>query len=1066
MPDGLGSADDLSACELRVPADGRRPAVAGVLLAVWGQESILGAEVAEQALLVELESGRDRLAFVSEACLDCPIGDGCPSDVRVDQRGRRQKAHVVEQGDGLALVHLRPSGVNDLNEPCHSDLHRRVCALEEVKSVEGKAEQSRLDVEGAEWRLHEAVLPNVDVEPRAVGLLPHGSGEFQPVLRDLGLADGAGDTEVALDERGERCEVRLRERTCARRDASLRPLDRALVASREPALPVLPIGHERRDEDDDVCQCAELRVAPTAENRGLRQQQTWRGRPVPALMSEEEQGRCAQHPQAADQPHEPPRAGDGDSQVREGGKAEGLGEAHQVDEAVQDDQGGQRDSHDGHYEERPAEVRCPRAAGGQSRVEWPSMPNTASPLDQLSINAIRVLSIDAILKANSGHPGLPLGAAPMAWALWSRHLRHSPSNPSWPNRDRFVLSAGHGSMLLYSLLHLTGYDLPLSELQQFRQWGSKTPGHPEHGLTAGVETTTGPLGQGFAMSVGMAMAEAHLAARFNRPGHTVVDHHTFALVGDGDLMEGVALEAASLAGHLRLGKLVALYDSNRISLAGATDLSFTQDMGRAFEAAGWHVQRVADGNDLEALSNAVAVAKATTDRPSLIVVSTEIGFGSPKQGTSGVHGSPLNAEQVLATKRALGYPSEEPFFVPAEVVAQSAKIVEKGKALEAEWKVSFDAYRKAHPDLAAEFDRAIARRLPEGWDRDIPTFTAADKPMATRAAGGKVLNAIAARVPEIFGGSADLNPSTETAMKGFGDFECPAQGGNHEGAVGSDWGYAGRNVHFGVREHAMGAVANGLALHGGIRPFTATFFTFSDYQRPSIRLAALMELPVVFVFTHDSIGVGEDGPTHQPVEHAAALRTIPNVLVLRPADAAETAAAWRLAMTHTHGPTALLLTRQAVPNLGGPADVARGGYVLADGPSAPELVIVASGSEVSTAVEVRAKLVESGISVRVVSMPSPDLFLKQDAAWRDSVLPPNVWARMSIEAGVSYGWHRIVGPLGDVVAIDDRFGASAPLKVLHEKLGLTAEEITVRAKAYLAAYPARAKALSEALGRG
>jgi transketolase len=694
------------------------------------------------------------------------------------------------------------------------------------------------------------------------------------------------------------------------------------------------------------------------------------------------------------------------------------------------------------------------------------MSNTATPLDQLAVNAIRVLSIDAILKANSGHPGLPLGAAPMAWTLWAKHLRHSPANPAWPDRDRFVLSAGHGSMLLYSLLHLTGYDLPKDELEQFRQWGSKTPGHPEHGLTAGVETTTGPLGQGIAMSVGMAMAEAHLAAVFNRPGHTVVDHNTYVLVGDGDLMEGVALEAVSLAGHLRLGKLVAFYDSNRISLAGATDLSFSQDMGKTFEAAGWHVQVVEDGNDLEALSSAVAEAKAAADRPSLVIVKTQIGFGSPKQGSCAVHGSPLNAEEVLATKRKLAYPSEEPFFVPAEVVAEGARIVEKGKAVEAEWKARFDAYRKAHPDLAAEFERTLAGRLPEGWDQDIPKYTLADKAIATRAAGGKVLNAIAARVPEIFGGSADLNPSTDTALKGAGDFECPTLGGNREGAVGGEWGYAGRNLHFGVREHAMGAIANGIALHGGLRPFTATFFTFSDYERPAIRLAALMELPVVFVFTHDSIGVGEDGPTHQPVEHAAALRTIPNLLVLRPADAAETAEAWRVAMKRSHGPTALLLTRQALPNLGGPADVARGAYVLADGPSAPELVLVATGSEVATAVEVRNKLVEAGVSVRVVSMPSPDLFMKQDQAWRDSVMPPNVWARMAIEAGVPYGWHQIVGPLGDIVALEDRFGASAPLKVLLEKFGFTADQIAARAKVYLVAYPARAKALSAALGRG
>ena len=691
------------------------------------------------------------------------------------------------------------------------------------------------------------------------------------------------------------------------------------------------------------------------------------------------------------------------------------------------------------------------------------MSKTDPVLDQLCVNTIRALSIDAVLKANSGHPGLPLGAAPAAWALWSRHLRHNPKNPGWVDRDRFVLSAGHGSMLLYSLLHLTGYDLPMGEIKSFRQWGSRTPGHPEHGLTSGVETTTGPLGQGFANSVGLAMAEAHLGARFNRPDHTIVGHHTYVLVGDGDLMEGVALESMSLAGHLRLGKLVCLYDANRISLAGATDLSFTQDMGRTFEAAGWHVQHVDDGNDIDAVDTALTTAKSETDRPSLIVVRSNIGFGSPKQDTFGVHGAPLNAEEVVQTKKALGYPSDEPFFIPEESLAEMRTAVRRGAPREKDWRDGFEAYRKAHPELAAEFERSMAGELPEGWDADIPRFSAGDKPLATRSAGGKVLNAIAARVPELLGGSADLNPSTNTALKDAGDFQSPSREGDRQGAVGESWGYAGRNIHFGVREHAMGGIASGLALHGGLRPYTATFLMFADYMRGAIRLGALMELPVTYVFTHDSIALGEDGPTHEPVEHAAALRAIPQLTVLRPADANETAAAWRFAMTHTHGPVVLLLTRQAVPILDGPAEVAKGGYVLADAEGMPELVLIASGSEVSLALEVR-DIIGAG-RIRVVSMPSPDLFLKQDQAYQDSVLPPTVWARMAIEAGVPQGWHRLVGPLGEVVAIENRFGASAPGKVAMEKYGFTGAQVAERARALLAAFPLRANELAAALRR-
>jgi transketolase len=684
---------------------------------------------------------------------------------------------------------------------------------------------------------------------------------------------------------------------------------------------------------------------------------------------------------------------------------------------------------------------------------------TANPmLDQLCVNTIRALSIDMVLKANSGHPGLPLGAAPVGYSLFARNMKHNPANPGWPDRDRFVLSAGHGSALLYSLLHLTGYNLPLDQLKQFRQWGSHTPGHPEYGDTPGVETTTGPLGQGFAMSVGMAIAEAHLAARFNRPGHAVVDHHTYVLAGDGDLMEGVAHEAASLAGHLELGKLIVFYDSNRICLAGSTNLSFTDDVEQVFEGYGWHVVKVADGNDLEALARAAEGAKAQTDRPSLVVVRTEIGYGSPKQGTFGVHGSPLNAEQVIETKRKLGYPSEEPFFIPEEALACLRGATERGREAEAEWRGRFEAYREAHADLAAELERVIAGELPKGWDEDLPTFATADKPIATRSAGGKIINAIAARVPELLGGSADLNSSTETTLKGAGDFQSPAtEGGAHQGAVGGEWGYGGRNVHYGVREHAMAAVSSGLALHGGVIPFSATFFTFADYMRPAIRLASLMRLRSIYVFTHDSIGLGEDGPTHQPIEHAASLRAIPQLTVIRPADANETASAWRVAMAR-RGPTALLLTRQALPVLAGTDDVAHGGYVLADTDGRPDVILIATGSEVPLAVEARGELAGRGIKARVVSLPSWELFDAQPQAYRDSVLPPSVLARLAVEAGVPQGWEKYTGAFGAVVGIENRFGASAPLKAVMEKLGFTAANVAAKATEVVEALPARLKA--------
>jgi transketolase len=685
------------------------------------------------------------------------------------------------------------------------------------------------------------------------------------------------------------------------------------------------------------------------------------------------------------------------------------------------------------------------------------MPTADLSLDELCVNTIRALAIDTVQNANSGHPGLPLGAAPMAYALWTRALKHDPADPKWPDRDRFVLSAGHGSALLYSLLHLTGYDLPLDELKRFRQWGSHTPGHPEYGDTPGVEVTTGPLGQGFANGVGLAIAERHLAARFNRPGHTVVDHFTYAICGDGDLMEGVAHEAAALAGHLGLGRLVYLYDSNRICLGGATSLSFTADMADVFEGYGWHVQSLTDGNNLRLIGEAIEAAKAVTDRPSIIVVQTHIGYGSPKQDTFGVHGAPLGAEQVVQTKQNLGYPSTEPFFVPPEALAQLRKVKDRGQAAHADWRARFEAYRGDHPDLAAEFERVTRGDLPAGWDEGVPRYSPTDKPIATRAAGGKAINAIAARVPELLGGSADLNPSTETALKGAGDQQSAGfQPVDRQGAVGGEWGPGGRNLHFGVREHAMAAVSSGIALHGGLIPFSATFFTFSDYMRPSIRLAAIMKAHSIFVFTHDSIGVGEDGPTHQPIEHAASLRLIPRLTVLRPADANETSSAWRFAVAHP-GPVALLLTRQAVPVLDGTADadVSKGGYVLADTDGAPDVILIATGSEVHLAVAARTQLAGRGVKARVVSLPSTELFEAQPAEYRDQVLPPSVLARVVVEAGVPRGWERYAGPFGAIVGIENRFGASAPLKVVMEEYGFTADNVAAKAAEVVTELPAR-----------
>jgi len=680
---------------------------------------------------------------------------------------------------------------------------------------------------------------------------------------------------------------------------------------------------------------------------------------------------------------------------------------------------------------------------------------TVSSLDQQCIDTLRFLSVDMVQKANSGHPGLPLGAAPMAYVLWTKHLKHYPSNPEWVDRDRFVLSAGHGSALLYSLLHVTGYDLSLDDIKQFRQWGSKAPGHPERGHTAGVEVTTGPLGQGIANAVGMAIGEAHLAARYNRDDHTVIDHRTWALVGDGDLMEGVASEAASLAGHLKLGKLICLYDDNYVSLAAGTDISFTEDRAKRFEAYGWQTITVADGNDIAAIDAAIEKAKADTTRPSLILVRTQIGFGSPKQGSFKAHGSPLGVEEVKETKQKLGWPVEPDFLIPQPALDHFRKAQQRGEALKSEWNGRMDAYSKAFPELATELRDRLDGKLPAGWDTDIPTFSADAKGIATRAAGGKIMNAFAEKLPALFGGSADLDSSTNTNLKGFGDFNAPATAGEDtQGSDSAGWSHAGRNLHFGVREHAMGAVVNGLAAHGGFIPYGSTFLIFSDYMRPTIRLAALSKLHVVHVFTHDSIAVGEDGPTHQPVEQIASLRAIPHVTVIRPADANETAVAWKVAVETRERPVLLALTRQELPVLDrtkfASADgLRKGAYVLSDAKEGkPELVLIATGSEVGLIVEAAEKLQAEGVAVRCVSMPSWDLFEAQPQSYRDEVLPPDVTAKLAVEMGVSMGWDRYVGPHGAVLGVD-RYGASAPAKVLLPEYGFTVDNVIAHAKALL-----------------
>ena len=672
------------------------------------------------------------------------------------------------------------------------------------------------------------------------------------------------------------------------------------------------------------------------------------------------------------------------------------------------------------------------------------------------VNALRFLACDAIEKAHSGHPGLPLGAASAAFALWARHLKHDPTDPRWADRDRFVLSAGHGSALLYALLHLFGYDLPLAEIERFRQWESRTPGHPESHVTAGVEVTTGPLGQGLANAVGLAMAEAHLAAIFNREGEPIVDHHTFVLAGDGDLMEGVAYEACALAGHLGLGKLIVLFDSNRISLAGSTSLATSEDIVDRFEAAGWHTVVVSEGDDVNAIDHAIQAAKEETGRPSLVVVESTIGLGAPtKANTHKAHGSPLGPEELAGAKEALGWPTEPAFHVPDDVRGAFESLRSDGIAAHQAWDARFAGYRQSNPELAGEFERRAAGELPDDWADAIPTFEADPKGLATRKASEAVLQALSECVPELLGGSADLNPSTFTWLQERGDFQRPAaKPENVLGAVGGSWGPEGRNLHFGVREHAMGAIVNGLAQHGGLIPYGATFLVFADYMRPPIRLAALSGYHSVFVFTHDSVGVGEDGPTHQPIEQTMSLRLIPNLIVLRPGDANETAEAWRIAIERSDGPTALILSRQALPtfdrtDVASADGVRRGGYTLWQSSETPDVLLLATGSELHLALAAGRILAERGHAARVVSLPSWELFEAQPADYRTSVLPGNADVRIAIEAGRGIGWERYVGANGRVLSID-RFGTSAPGAEVLRAFGISIDAIVEAAEPLLA----------------
>lgn len=675
-------------------------------------------------------------------------------------------------------------------------------------------------------------------------------------------------------------------------------------------------------------------------------------------------------------------------------------------------------------------------------------------LNQLCINTIRFLSVDAVEKANSGHPGLPLDAAPMAYVLWTKMMNYNPKDPAWYDRDRFILSAGHGSALLYSMLHLTGYDLPLDQIKLFRQWESITPGHPERGLTPGVEVSTGPLGQGFANGVGMAVAEAYLAARYNKPGHEIIDHYIYSIVSDGDLMEGVAAEAASLAGHLKLGKLIYLYDDNEVTLSASTQVAFTEDRAARFEAYGWQTIKVEDGNDVKAIEDAIRAAQQDKERPSLILVRTHIGYGSPnKQDSFEAHGSPLGKEETKLTKENLGWPLEPTFYIPEEAKKHFQEASKKASEKEAEWKKRWQAYEKAFPDLAKELKLIMEQKLPSGWDKDIKPFPADPKGMATRVASGKVLNMIAPHLPSLIGGSADLNPSTHTVINNGGTFESPLTDfGDRQGAIDGGWSFAGRNIQFGVREHAMGSMINGMATYGGMIPYCSTFLTFSDYMRPAIRLASLMDLLTIFIFTHDSIGLGEDGPTHQPIEHVASLRTIPHLIVIRPADANETAIAWQVSIELHKKPVALILSRQNLPTLDrskyAPADgLRKGAYVLADplGGQKPNFILIATGSEVNLIVNAQQKLAEQQIFARLVSMPSWELFEAQSQEYKDSVLLPDIKARLSVEAGVEQGWERYVGDKGGMIGIVNRFGASAPGDLVMKEYGFSVENVIKQA---------------------
>ena len=677
-----------------------------------------------------------------------------------------------------------------------------------------------------------------------------------------------------------------------------------------------------------------------------------------------------------------------------------------------------------------------RPVDPQSAVYLSQMPTT--PLDELCINTGRTLSMDGVQKANSGHPGTPMALAPLGYALFTRHMNHDPADPHWPNRDRFVLSCGHASMLLYSCLYLSGYDVTLDDLKSFRQWGSRTPGHPEHGHTPGVETTTGPLGQGVGNAIGMAVAEAHLASTFNRDGHAIVDHYTYFICSDGDLMEGVSHESASFAGHFKLGKLIGFYDDNKITIDGSTDLTFTDDTGKRFEAYGWHVLHIDDVNDLDAIDRAVAAAKAEKDRPTIVVTRTHIGFGSPKkQDTASAHGEPLGADEIVATKKALGWPKpDEAFYVPDEALVEWRKALDKGAKAHGEWNTKHDAYAAVHAEDAKELTRRLAGELPANWESAVPTFTAENGSVASRAASQTVLNALVGVLPELIGGSADLTPSNGTAVKTWKNF-----------APGD---YDKRYMHFGIREHGMGSIMNGMALHGGLIPFGGTFLIFSDYMRPPIRLASLMQQQCIYIYTHDSIGLGEDGPTHQPVEQLSTLRAIPGITVIRPADASETAEAWKVAIRHRHGPVCLVLTRQKLAYIdrtkyAPAAGLAMGGYVVADADDKkPDVVLLSSGSEVGLIMTAREKLADAGVKARVVSLASHELFALQSAEYQASVLPADV-PRVAIEAAHPMSWYRWVGSNGVIMGIE-RYGASAPFETIYTELGLTVEKLVETAK--------------------